>query len=99
MGAESIPPDGSSAGVSGDRSMGDPEDNMWDILFIGLFVLLAFVLTADSLNKYRFSRKWMYAVAAVTGGLAMAASLIWLEGGIFFIILTIILRIVAGLMK
>jgi hypothetical protein len=72
---------------------------MWDMLFIGLFVLLAFILTADSLNKYRITRKWMYAVAAVSGGLAMAATLIWLEGGIYGIILTIVLRIAAGLMK
>jgi hypothetical protein len=75
------------------------ERAMADVLFIGMFVLLSFILTADSLNKLRVTRKWMYAVAAAAGALGMMTALLDPFSSLVWAVLTIACRIVAGRMK
>lgn len=72
---------------------------MFDLIFIGLLVLLALILAIDSINKYRTTKKLLYAIACAFGMLAALFSIQSISSGFYFIVLTVIIRIVASLVK
>ena len=68
---------------------------MWDSIYLGIFILLAFILAFDSFNKWRSSKKIWYLIAIGAFILAAISVFSSMLDTIYLIVGGVILRIVA----